>query len=338
MPGDIRKARELFLKFSEQAKDSGIYEYLSKRTSEDSAVLATIPIHATQPTANLFFGAINFLLYKNPEAELRHFFPNQGGKTSLTQKFYDIFEKFYQKYQKEVHQIMNTRLVQTNEVRRCAALMAAVSLANEKSDQPVALVDVGTSSGLNLLMDQYHVRYSDGFEFGKLNSELILECDSKNTPRLSTPIIASRVGIDLNPIDLKDEDEKLWALSLIWPDQLERIDRLKKAIEILSRQRVNLRKGNALELLKPLGDEIPQDQHLCFMHSFVLNQFSPEDRHTFKSQLIEISKSRKLSRISFEWIDTELPEIVLEHFADGKIVKSQKLADAHHHGEWLRWV
>ena len=54
-----------------------------------------------------------------------------------------------------------------------------------------------------------------------------------NFQNTNLPKISRRIGVDLNPINLKDEDDVFWTLSLIWPDQVERIQRLKDAIEIV---------------------------------------------------------------------------------------------------------
>ena len=235
---------------------------------------------------------------------------------------------------------MGRKLVQTNEVRRCSALMAAAGFAYQQTGRPLALIDIGTSSGLNLLMDRYKVQFSNGEAIGNGASSLTLQTRVEGTPsfRLMTPQISFRYGIDLNPIDLNDEDEMMWALSLIWPDQLERLQRLQTAALILKQNPVTLKRGNALSLSSRIAQEIPESSCLCFMHSFVLNQFTPEDRLKFEEVLKNISKRREAFRISFEWIDTEKPEIVLEHFFAGQKKSRQVLAQAHHHGEWIKWL
>ena len=336
----IKRLSVLFKRFSEQAFDSEIYAYLSKKISEDSEILKTIPSDTTQPIPNLFLSAINYLLYKDSQAVLQRYYPNHNGQTSLSVDFYLAFKNFYFENIDGVTTIMHSRLVQTNEVRRCALLLPAVSVVAAKTTGPLALIDVGTSSGLNLLMDQYRIEYSNGCELGDPQSNLTLECEAKGPfpTHFKAAKIATRIGIDLNPLDLKKEDEKLWALSLIWPDQLSRIERLQQAIAISSRFKLDLRKGSALDLIHSVLQEVPAGQSVCVMHSFVLNQFPAELRAQFEEQLKLASKKREFWRISCEWLETEFSELVLEHFAGGEKTSRQKLADVHHHGEWINWA
>lgn len=52
-----------------------------------------------------------------------------------------------------------TRGTQTNEVGRSATTVLALGAVQAEVDRPLALVEVGASAGLNLLLDRYHYRY-----------------------------------------------------------------------------------------------------------------------------------------------------------------------------------
>ncbi|HEY4378650.1 MAG TPA: DUF2332 family protein, partial [Acidimicrobiales bacterium] len=110
-----------------------------------------------------------------------------------------------------------TRSTQTNEVGRCATLLPALAQisaeAAEASDaaetssgtgRPLGLVEVGASAGLNLLLDRYEYRYDPGGTVGA-PSTLVLPCrvHGEIPPPLpaAPPPIASRVGVDLHPVD-----------------------------------------------------------------------------------------------------------------------------------------
>jgi hypothetical protein len=50
--------------------------------------------------------------------------------------------------------------VQTNEVGRCASLLPAFGVVAARTDgRPLALVELGTSAGLNLVWDAYGYAY-----------------------------------------------------------------------------------------------------------------------------------------------------------------------------------
>ncbi len=332
-----------FLRFSEQTAGSPIYQFLSKEISSNQKILKLASRSgSSQPAPNLFLAAVNYILMKNPKDGLAEFYPNVGGSFSPSPAMLNAFSIFCEKFEVEIGKLLETRLVQTNEVQRCALLLPAVNMVSEKSGvEKISLVDVGASGGLNLLMDQVFIQYSDGSSAGPLNSTLRLECESKglSLPDFKNGIqISSRIGIDLNPVDLLNADQREWNLALIWPDQFERIKRLQKALKLLSSNKILLRKGNANQILDEVVSEIPEDQLVCVMHSFTLNQFSKEEREKIETTLELISQKRNLWRISLEWIGTDFPELSIIHYESGQKRSNQKLAECHGHGEWIRWV
>ncbi len=60
----------------------------------------------------------------------------------------------------EIEAIVSTRNTQTNEVGRCAAIVPALELVHRDTAQPLSLLEVGASAGLNLEFDRYASRYS----------------------------------------------------------------------------------------------------------------------------------------------------------------------------------
>lgn len=335
----VAKLSKIFVEFVEPVKDSQIYATLSRQIANDEDLLLKIPIVKSQPVPNLFLAAVNYLLFKYPDEELANHYPNHSKKPASGDLF-AVFKKFCFDHLDEIKKTMASHLVQTNEVRRCALLLPAVAYVSSQSGSPVHLIDVGTSSGLNLLMDRYRILYSDGSVLGDKSSPLELQCELKglSLSRLPEAKIADRVGIDLNPIDLNDEKEFLWALSLIWPDQLERFDRFKKAVSILSKNPVTLKKGSALDLILPTISSLPKGSHACVMHSFALYQFTKEERKQFDEQLKQASMHCPVWRISMEWLSGECPEMLLDNYSGGQKLSSAKLAEGHAHGAWLNWL
>jgi hypothetical protein len=138
-------------------------------------------------------------------------------------------------------------------------------------------------------------------------------------------------------VNLLDANERQWNLALIWPDQIERFDRMKSALKILEKTPITFKKGGGNQVLSDVVSRVPETQTVCIMHSFVLNQFSEEDRSKFDSLLKDLSKNRPIWRISLEWIGSKEPELVVSRYVSGTKNHVQKLAECHGHGEWIRW-
>ncbi len=332
---------QIFLQFSAQTAGSPMYEHLSRWVSEDEALLSlAAQADSKQPIPNLFFGAVQFLLMQQPQDLLAKYYPSLGGQFAPTAEMFDTFKSFCKKFESDIRQILATKLVQTNEVQRCALLLPAVHFVAQKSGQSkIALVDVGASGGLNFLMDKAHIQYTDGQVFGPPSSALQISCESKGSkiPTEQNIEITDRIGIDLNPVNLMDERALLWNLALIWPDQIGRVERFKSAIQVLRTTPINLESGSGNEVLPRVVANISSDSVLCVMHSFTLNQFSKEDRELFEGVLSSISKNRDLWRISLEWIGTTHPEVTVSDYKSGVKASQEKIAECSGHGEWIRW-
>lgn len=239
-----------FLRFSEQTVGSNMYQFLSKKVAYDIELLKLAETaNENQQVPNLFFAAINYLLYKDSTQDLAKYYPNHSSGSFSEVNLFENFKDFCVTHSHSITEVMNKRLVQTNEVRRYALFLPALA---QISAAEIALIDVGTSSGLNLSLDSYGYKYSNRLVAGDFNSDLIITCDiqGKDFKISKIPKISQRIGVDLNSIDLNNKDEVLWALSLVWPDQLERIERLKAAIKILNKSSVELKKGDGNTFLK----------------------------------------------------------------------------------------
>jgi hypothetical protein len=133
------------------------------------------------------------------------------------------------------------RTVQTNEPGRSAVLFAALLWLTERYGRPIRLLELGASAGLNLLTDRYC--YVDGErELGRPSSPLRFVRPWDPPPAIdlakaaSALTISARQGCDVAPLDASSPDARLTLLSYVWPDELERIDRVKAALQIAAGQ------------------------------------------------------------------------------------------------------
>jgi hypothetical protein len=324
---------------------SPLYEHLSIRIAADPELLE-LTTHARkgQPVPNLLYGSVQFLLLKGVQHPLAAYYPAITGNTGSdwVEDPYPIFRAFCFEHYDEIRDLIATRLVQTNEVRRCACLLPAFGIvAQQAGGLPLSLVEIGTSAGLNLLWDRYGYDYGEDGHYGDIHSPVQLQCRLRGERRPVLPAIfpsvASRIGIDLHPIDVRNPEETLWLQALIWPEHEKRRHMLQRAIEIVQKEPPQLVAGDALDLLPAIMAAIPRDTTLCLFHTFVLNQFLPEARERLAALFADEATRRDLYVISIAWLDAEVPQLILQSFEDG-MRTVRKLAMCSGHARWMEWV
>ena len=191
---------------------------------------------------------------------------------------------------------------QTNEPARCAVLLPLLA----QLPQPLALLEVGASAGLCLLMDHY------GYDYGNVRIDPAVSGDGRAPlfacevsgavpmPK-AIPRIAWRAGLDLNPIDVRSQDDAAWRQSLVWPGQDERIARLHAAIDIARRDPPNVVRGDLRTDLARLAATAPKDATLVVFHTAVLGYVLPQSA---REQFAETVKET-----GAEWISNEAPGV-----------------------------
>jgi hypothetical protein len=175
---------------------------------------------------------------------------------------------------------MRVRGTQTNEPRRCAVLLPVLA----QVEGPIALLEVGASAGLCLYPDRYSYSY-DGRRLDPVDgpSAVLLECATTGNPPIPTtlPEIVWRAGIDLNPLDLANASDVNWLETLIWPEQHERLARIRAAIEIVRADPPRIIRGDAIDDLPALVEEAPRHATLVIVSSAAIVYLMPEPRARF---------------------------------------------------------
>ncbi len=119
----------------------------------------------------------------------------------------------------ELIEVLRTRSVQTNEPGRGLG-WGVVAAVLGFGHRQFALYDLGTSAGLNLVLDLTSTQL-------RLGSSVVTGFD--------LPCPHLRIGLDHAPIDVADETEARWLKACVWPGQPEREKRLDECVEILRR-------------------------------------------------------------------------------------------------------
>lgn len=288
-----------------------------------------------QPVPNLFFAAVKRTLESFPGSELAEIYRRVGDGNRPTPGLGRAFAEFALTYRNGIVRYLETRIVQTNEVGRCAYLMPGfLTIASGNPGQPLALVDVGASAGLNLNWDHYRYRYSSGEEFGPDDSSVLIECDARGgLPRLPAafPEVNFRVGIDLAPVDLSDDEEYRWMQALVWPEHTDRAALLSAARDVWLRSRPSILQGDAVDLLPEALGTAPEDLALCVFHCHTLNQFPAGARETFENVLRTASTERVVYQLA-----SEGERVSLRRMANG-VATTLLTARRQVHGKWVEF-
>ncbi|NWF67819.1 MAG: DUF2332 domain-containing protein [Chloroflexi bacterium] len=143
---------------------SPLYERLCRGIAQDEALLR-LAAHSprAQPLPNVLLGAVHYLLLKGTPHALAAYYADLSPDPLPPDTPFPLFRAFCQEHQAEIKALLAARRVQTNEVGRCALLLPVFGVIAQR---PLALVEVGTSAGLNLLWDRYRYQYSDGQRCG----------------------------------------------------------------------------------------------------------------------------------------------------------------------------
>jgi hypothetical protein len=220
----------------------------------------------------------------------------------------------------------------------------------------VALLDVGASAGLNLLLDRF--AYTDGAGNVLGRSELELECAVHGVrPGATTPHgladrlprVAARAGLDARPVDLADPDAARWVEACVWADQTDRFRRLRQAVELFRADPVPVRAGDAVSDLAAALDDLGRGALPVVTTTWTLSYLPIARQRAFVAELERIGSGADLA-----WVWAEAPDQVevlpvADDLAASPLTvlgvttwraglrTDRVLATCHPHGYWLDW-
>ncbi len=324
----ITTTPEAMLAWGRHTHGSPLYHHLVQVIADDPELLRVMGRVDHLPQANLVFGAVHFLLMSGRGPELAAYYPSLTEEPLPLEGSGPIFGDFVRGHEDEIVEIGNTRYTQTNECRRCVALLPLVMMS---PFDRFHLIDIGTSAGLNLGLDRFHYHLGEQ-EWGP-DSPVVLSAESRGAiPRLRDIEIQHRVGLDLNPIDPADDDARLWLDALIWPEHTERRARLRAALALVATMDLEMVAGDALVTLPGVLAGLPESDPVVVANSFTLIQFSAEQRDQLDAIAEAARMVRPVFRVSMEAID-KIDDWARLTIDDGSGPRG--VGQAHPHGEWI---
>ena len=169
------------------------------------------------------------------------------------------------------------RRTQTFEPGRCAVLYPAIAEAARRvGADAVGLIDVGGSAGLNLQVDRIGITYDNGRSLGDPSSPLQLSSSivgDRPVPARAIPEVVTRVGVDLDPVDVTDADDARWMRACVWPDQPDQVARLDAALALTASAPPKLLRGDAVEVLPDAFARVPADALPVVTTTWALSRF-----------------------------------------------------------------
>ncbi len=317
---EIAKRYRLFAEREVRGR-SPLYEMLATRIADDDAALnflGGLPEIKQQP--NLLLGTVKYLF--GAPLDWPH------------------FQQLIAEHATKIRECMLAHSTQTNEAARCATLLPVLA----RLPQPLALLEVGASAGLCLQPDRYAYDYGDGRVLRPVahDDAPVLPCAVNAYTPIPTrlPDVVWRAGLDLDPIDVNNRDQCEWLEALVWPEQHDRLARLRAAISIARKDPPRLTRGNLLEDLAPLAAQAPKDATLVIFHSAVLAYVWPQELRDKFARDVRALNAVWLSnetRQVFPWIGakTSRPSTSSNFLL---AVNGEPVAWTDHHGAFANWL
>jgi hypothetical protein len=114
-----------------------------------------------------------------------------------------------------------------------------------------------------------------------------------------------RAGLDLFPLQADRDDHRRWLASLVWPEQIDRSERLDQALDLVAADPPRLDAGDLLTDLPRLLADAPPDATLVVFHSAVLAYLGQEQRSRFTDVMHALKSTRAV-----HWVSNEAPGVI----------------------------
>lgn len=187
------------------------------------------PVHDAIPLR--LAGAIHRVVLRGDDDRLARHYPSVGG--SPGEDFTADVIAHMRDHMDEID-LGLVQQVQTNEVGRSIVHLTLMHWLASHDIDHLDFLEVGASAGLNLNFDRFYA-CSRRLRMGDPSSKVRLMGDwFTHTPEvpLRSATVHRRRGVDVSPIDVTNPEDELRLLSFVWPDQRDRLARIRAAIDI----------------------------------------------------------------------------------------------------------
>lgn len=227
---------------------------------------------------------------------------------------------------------------QTNEAGRSGPLMLGLMAVTRAFGHPIELLEIGSSAGLNLLIDRFAFDLG-GVPVGLQGATISIAPEWRGPPpEPAKPRFASIRGVDVSPIDATDPAQAARLRSYVWAEKPERLARIDAAIAMLRARPVRLEAGDAADWVEArLAEPQAERTTRVLMHSVVW-QYLGAERQGRIAAAMRAAGARATPTRPLAWVrmepdrDLARHEIWVETWpGDG----ARRIGLAHAHGAWI---
>jgi hypothetical protein len=302
------------------------------------------PVAPRSVPALRLLAALHHLVLSGRAPRLAAFYPSTGGRRPLD-GVWPVALDTLSEHAAWVRERLG-RVVQTNDPGRAAVLYPALLWLVERYALPIRLLEIGASAGLNLLADRF-CYVSGGRAIGAAASPVRLVEPWRPPPPLDLERAAARLrivdraGCDPAPLDSRDREDRLTVLSYVWPDELERLDRARAALELAALDPPAVARQPAQEWLGPVLAEGPDAQLTVVWQSVVRQYVEPRAWEAIELALRRALDARHGGHRPLVWLRMEPGEDHVEGFrltiASRVDERERLLARCGDHGPPVAW-
>lgn len=286
-----------------------------------------------------FLGGLHDLVLSGDAPDLAQAFPAPGRK--IDPKAAWAAAKAASAAHAERLATFMTHEPQTNEVRRSICLIGGFLTVAKETGLPVRAFEIASSAGLNLNFDRYRYRFGDA-AWGPADASVSLDSDwSGPAPPTDADLrVIERAACDRRPGDLTDPVQRRRLLAYIWPDQFERLERIRAAITLAHDLGVRVEAADAVDWTR--ARIAPQTGAATVLFHSVFWQYMPQASQEALGGAIAEIGARATADAPFAWLrmepspqDMTRMEVSLTAWPGGR---TRILAEVHPHGARVNWV
>jgi hypothetical protein len=346
---------------TEFAPESPLYDRLARTIAEQPDLCE--PLLAAPPTqrrALLYFAAVGYVLRTADRTHpLADWYATLGGTRAADDGDpVAALADFVAVHRADIAALCARKITQTNEARRAALLRPAwgraaeIAAANRRPE--LAIIELGASAGLLLATDRYAIRYHRGrSERAYGEGSLTIHCDVRGDgwpDHAATAVpVASRTGVDLEPVRPGDTDGAVWLHACVWPEHTERDTRLDLALAAVAELEPAMVAADMRTGLAEALADVPPDVTPCVQTSHAIVYLDADGRGELVRSLASLGGERDMIVVMNEpsplhpwsdpipYHDSEVATHVTVVAWRSGTATVEVLADGDPHGGWLRY-